>query len=98
MNNVGKGGGRVNVTSVWTWINFITFSQLHECQRQQEKIANKMHLKYLMTSLEQQSTSLNMHGAMDFNIERGLRLSACLGYVNFANLKSKQSRKVSVIQ
>jgi len=43
--------------------NFPTYSQLHECQRQWGRIANEMHLKYLVTSLEHQSTSLDTSSA-----------------------------------
>jgi len=43
--------------------NFPTYSRLHECQRQQGRIANETHLKHLATSLEHQSTSLDTSGA-----------------------------------
>jgi len=43
--------------------NFPTYSQLHECQRQQGKTANETHLKHPATSLEHQSTSLDTSGA-----------------------------------
>jgi len=43
--------------------NFPTYSRLHECQRQQGRIANETHLKHPATSLEHQSTPLDSSGA-----------------------------------
>jgi len=43
--------------------NFPTYSRLHKFQRQQGRIANETHLKHPVTSLEHQSTSLDMSGA-----------------------------------